>query len=118
MERTIYERADGGAAARLSAPAASQGPNCSSASRGCFVRLDGRRARREAVHAAVPITGTRCSRLWDRYVPKEGLLCQLSKNEIWFLACIDILESGHLGKGTRLRSPVKPRTFDHDSDPD
>jgi hypothetical protein len=26
----------------------------------------------------------------------------LLKNEIWFLACIDILESGHLGKGHSL----------------
>ena len=30
MERTIYERADGDSVARLSAPAASQRPNCSS----------------------------------------------------------------------------------------
>jgi len=30
VERTIYERADGGAAARLSAPAAPQRANCSS----------------------------------------------------------------------------------------
>ena len=43
MERTIYERADGVPAARLSAPAASQRPDCSSASRGACGASEGRK---------------------------------------------------------------------------
>ena len=77
MERTIYERADGDAAARLSAPAASQRADCSSVLSRGFLCLNGRTGAARLCAGGwrwLVLDGVVCA---IDTGPKEGLLCRL-----------------------------------------
>ena len=120
VERTIYDRTGGASAARLSAPAASQRPNCSC----CFSRGCGASEGRNGGTALSTLPGR--LRLLVPHVgsiddgPEEaGLRVQLA-SFFGLLVCLYMLALvlGHLKKGHSLALAGQGATLSYGIEPD